>query len=285
MIDRALLDHARRLWAELSGATVAFPSTGFEVTVSQRSLLCPPGWVGLVALRGGAVVTAPDEDSAEAVRQALAGVSVKALTDPAFLRHRLPVADVLGPATLAYGDASCLRLVESRTERPATDQIEPGAADHLRQVTAAPIEQRAAARTEQTAPAWNEQAAAARIEQASAAELTSLVGKVSEAEAGEAGLDEVTSPVFVLRSGGEMVAAAGYAIWPAGTAHLSVLTAAEYRGRGLARAVASAAVADASAAGLVSQWRARPEASRRVARALGFVELGAQLSIRLQPAA
>jgi hypothetical protein len=33
--------------------------------------------------------------------------------------------------------------------------------------------------------------------------------------------------------------------------------------------------------GLLPQWRARPEPSRRVARALGFRELGAQLSIRL----
>lgn len=66
---------------------------------------------------------------------------------------------------------------------------------------------------------------------------------------------------------------------PAGTAHLSVLTAPAARGRGLARVTGSAAVAHALAAGLLPQWRARSLASRRVAAALGFTELGAQLSI------
>ena len=103
----------------------------------------------------------------------------------------------------------------------------------------------------------------------------------SPEDAGEAGLDEITSPSFVIRSGGQVVAAAGYQRWPSDVAHLSVLTAEPFRGRGLARAVASAAVADALAAGLLPQWRARPEPSRRVARALGFTELGTQLSLRL----
>jgi RimJ/RimL family protein N-acetyltransferase len=77
------------------------------------------------------------------------------------------------------------------------------------------------------------------------------------------------------------MAAAGYRDWPCGTAHLCVLTAAEARGRGLARVAASAAVAHAISEGKLPQWRARPEASRRVARALGFRELGSQVSIRL----
>ncbi|NEB68512.1 GNAT family N-acetyltransferase, partial [Streptomyces fulvissimus] len=51
--------------------------------------------------------------------------------------------------------------------------------------------------------------------------------------------------------------------------------------RGLARQVASEATAHALAAGLLPQWRARPAASRRVAAALGYRELGAQLSVRL----
>ncbi|MFE0653731.1 GNAT family N-acetyltransferase [Streptomyces sp. NPDC059534] len=68
------------------------------------------------------------------------------------------------------------------------------------------------------------------------------------------------------------VAGAGYRNWPRRTAHISVLTAPEARGRGLARITASAAVAHALAAGLVPQWRARPPASRRVDAALGFEE-------------
>ncbi|PWS40209.1 GNAT family N-acetyltransferase, partial [Streptomyces sp. ZEA17I] len=44
----------------------------------------------------------------------------------------------------------------------------------------------------------------------------------------------------------------------------------------------SEATAHALAAGLLPQWRARPAASRRVAAALGYRELGAQLSVRLR---
>ncbi|MYV58866.1 GNAT family N-acetyltransferase, partial [Streptomyces sp. SID4931] len=44
--------------------------------------------------------------------------------------------------------------------------------------------------------------------------------------------------------------------------------------------VAHAATAHALAAGLLPQWRARPPASRRVARALGYREVGRQLSVR-----
>ncbi|MDP9793692.1 RimJ/RimL family protein N-acetyltransferase [Catenuloplanes nepalensis] len=64
-----------------------------------------------------------------------------------------------------------------------------------------------------------------------------------------------------------------------------MLIAPAERGRGLARAVATAAVADALRSRLLPQWRARPKASRRVARALGFRELGSQLSVRLAGAA
>ncbi|MET7870730.1 GNAT family N-acetyltransferase [Streptomyces cyaneofuscatus] len=75
----------------------------------------------------------------------------------------------------------------------------------------------------------------------------------------ESGLEEITSPVFVVRDGGARVlAAAGYAHWPRGTAHVCVLTAPDARGRGLARQVASEATAHALAAGLLPQWRARP---------------------------
>ncbi|MER5712525.1 GNAT family N-acetyltransferase [Streptomyces sp. NPDC002122] len=100
-------------------------------------------------------------------------------------------------------------------------------------------------------------------------------------DAGEAALDEITSPAFVVREQGEAVAVGGYRQWPLRTAHLSVLTAPAARGRGLARTVASAAVAHALAAGLLPQWRARLPASRRVAAALGFEELGVQLSVEV----
>ncbi|MCL8011385.1 GNAT family N-acetyltransferase [Streptomyces sp. AS02] len=112
-------------------------------------------------------------------------------------------------------------------------------------------------------------------------DLMTLVESVPPEDAGESGMDEITSAAFVVRKGAEVVAAAGFQAWPAAAAHLCVLTAPGERGRGLARQVASAAVAQALADGLLPQWRARLMASRNVARALGFRELGSQLSLRL----
>ncbi|WP_406060895.1 GNAT family N-acetyltransferase [Streptomyces sp. NBC_01077] len=112
-------------------------------------------------------------------------------------------------------------------------------------------------------------------------DLRGLVGSAGPEDRDESGLEEITSPAFVVRDGTDVIAAAGYRTWPESTAHVSVLTAPRHRGRGLARQVASAAVAHALAAGLMPQWRARPVASRRVASALGFRELGSQLSLGL----
>ncbi|WP_328475039.1 GNAT family N-acetyltransferase [Actinoplanes sp. NBC_00393] len=115
-------------------------------------------------------------------------------------------------------------------------------------------------------------------------EVGALLARVPDEDVDESGLAEITSPVFVLRAGLEVVAAAGYRRWPSSIAHVSVLTVPAERGRGCARVVATAAVTHALEVGLLPQWRARPQASRRVARALGFRELGWQLSMRLLPA-
>ncbi|MFJ9320174.1 GNAT family N-acetyltransferase [Streptomyces globisporus] len=112
------------------------------------------------------------------------------------------------------------------------------------------------------------------------ASLRALLAEAGPSDAGESGLEAVTSPVFVVRDGTEVLAAAGYEHWTRDTAHLCVLTAPDARGRGLARQVAHAATEHALAAGLLPQWRARPPASRRVARALGYREAGRQLSVR-----
>ncbi|WP_435059005.1 GNAT family N-acetyltransferase [Streptomyces sp. bgisy060] len=111
--------------------------------------------------------------------------------------------------------------------------------------------------------------------------LRILEEEAGRSDSAEASLHEITSPAFVVREHGRVVAAAGHRTWPCRTAHISVLTAPGSRGRGLARTAASAAVAEALSAGLLPQWRARPPASRRVAAALGFEELGAQLSFEL----
>jgi len=225
-------DHARSLWTDLSGVPVRFVPGAVHVAAGATSLLCPPGWAGIVRLGDAVIATAPDEGSAAVVRRALHGLAPGETTDPGRVRARLALADVLGPATLAYAGGPDLRAA-------------PGP----------PVERRPDAHD--------------------------LIAAAPADEAGESGLDEITSDAFVVRDGRRILAAAGYERWPLGTAHIGVLTAPDARGRGLARVVAAAAVRDAFAHGLVAQWRARPAASRRVALALGFRELGAQLSVRL----
>ncbi|MGW1412323.1 GNAT family N-acetyltransferase [Streptomyces sp. NPDC002403] len=111
------------------------------------------------------------------------------------------------------------------------------------------------------------------------AELRALEQAAGAQDAGEASLGEITSPAFVLRVDGEVVAASGFRRWPRSTAHVSVLTLPAWRGKGLARVTGSASVRHALAQDLLPQWRARTPASRKAAVALGFSELGSQLSI------
>jgi GNAT acetyltransferase len=113
--------------------------------------------------------------------------------------------------------------------------------------------------------------------------LQQLLAEAAASDAGDSGIGEITSPAFVVQATDRVIAAAGYVDWPGGIAHLSVLTAAQARGHGLGGVVSSAAVAHALAAGKLPQWRARAEASLRIARRLGFHELGAQVGFRLTP--
>jgi RimJ/RimL family protein N-acetyltransferase len=225
----------RALWEGLAGVPAEFAPEP-SVVVSPRSALGPPGWVDLVVIDGSAIVTAPDTPAARMVQQALGAVPVSSLTDPGVLSGRLVLAEVLGPAALAYLDPADFR--------PAS-----GPAEAL--------------------GLWDP-AVGLFLSEAEAADLA------------ESGLDEVTSPVFALREGDRIVAAAGYRDWPGRVAHLSVLTARDCRGRGLGGGVASAAVAHALGQDRLPQWRARVPASRRIARRLGFRELGFQLCLRLR---
>ncbi|KAA8887555.1 GNAT family N-acetyltransferase [Nocardia colli] len=234
-----VLAEVRALWEGLAAVPVSFSSaTGVSVVVSPKALLCPPGWAGIIALHGQAIVTAPSSAAAVAIRAAAGQLSVADLADPNVLGKALPLAEVLGPAVLAYVDEDGFRPASA-----SSLAVESLPAEHL--------------------------------------DLRKLEVRSGDQDAAESGLDEITSPAFAVRDGGELIAAAGYRRWPSRTAHLSVLTAPDRRGQGIARIVASGAVAHALDAGLLPQWRARRPQSRRVARALGFRELGMQLSIRL----
>lgn len=61
-------------------------------------------------------------------------------------------------------------------------------------------------------------------------DLLALTESAGPEDAGESGMEEITSPAFVVREGADVAAAAGYRIWPASTAHVSVLTSPRYRG-------------------------------------------------------
>ncbi|MDI2131314.1 GNAT family N-acetyltransferase [Yinghuangia seranimata] len=238
MTGDSLVTRVRGLWERLAGAPVSFPSNGgVSVAVSPDSLLCPPSWAGVVRVGDGAIVTAPDDGQARLLRRALEKVPVHSVVSADQFGPMLPVAEVLGPAALAY---------------LSRDDFRPARGDAV--ITCLPPGHR---------------------------DVLALVDSVGPEDADESGIAEIDSPVFLVREGSELLAAAGYRMWPTSTAHLSVLTAPQQRGRGLARQVASAAVGHALDADLLPQWRARPAASRRVAAALGFRHLGDQLSLRL----
>lgn len=94
-----------------------------------------------------------------------------------------------------------------------------------------------------------------------------------------------TSERFVLMVDDEPVAGAGYDEWSGLLAHLAVLAAPHHRRRGFGGLIAALAANDAFAAGLVPQWRARVDnrPSRRLAETLGFVEVGTQTTVTIDP--
>ncbi|MGI5217678.1 GNAT family N-acetyltransferase [Nocardia sp. CA-290969] len=209
------------------------------MAISPRAMICPNGWAGFIVLQGRAIVTAPSVSAFAAIRDAMPELSVEDLVDPEKLGCFLPLAEVLGPATLAYLDEH-----DFRATPPGSVSVERISAEHP--------------------------------------DLRRLEVLAGEDDLEESGLREITSPAFAIRIQDDVIAAAGYRTWPSRTAHMSVLTAPGSRGRGFARLAGSAAVAHALQAGLLPQWRARAPQSQRVAFALGFRELGAQLSARLR---
>ncbi|MGY2115701.1 GNAT family N-acetyltransferase [Nocardia gipuzkoensis] len=110
MSTDSLLARARLLWEGLAAVPVSFPSSnGVTVVVSPSARICPPGWAGVVALDGQAIVTAPSPAVAAMIESAVEKLSVADFTDPEALAAVLPVAEILGPATLAYVDEEAFR--------------------------------------------------------------------------------------------------------------------------------------------------------------------------------
>ncbi len=265
MASDALLVRARTLWTGAAGVPLAFgPAGHISVVVAPRSRLCPPSWVGIVVLGQAAIVTAPTERLARLLVDVLAPLQPEAIADLGELNAVLPVIDALGPATLAYVDAADFRPALAL---PASANVVKLPSDGG-PATGGP----ATGGPATGGPATGGPAAGG---------LDNLLSAAGASDADESGLAGITSPAFVIRERNAIVAAAGYRVWPSAVAHQCVLTAPRWRGKGLARAVASAATAHALSHALLPQWRARPLSSRRVAAALGYRELGQQLSVRL----
>lgn len=101
----------------------------------------------------------------------------------------------------------------------------------------------------------------------------------------EVGLTEMVETFVLVDEYAPQVALAGsgYLEWERILGHVGVLTDPAHRGAGLATAVGAVATNDALDAGLVPQWRTRVgnAASRRVAAALGYTEVGSQTTVVL----
>ncbi len=98
-----LTARAHALWESLANSQVEFAPV-VSVAAAPESRLCPPGWTGIVVIGDTAIATAPDPDTAHAVHQALSALPAASLTDVGMLTGRLHVAEILGPASLAYLD-------------------------------------------------------------------------------------------------------------------------------------------------------------------------------------
>jgi hypothetical protein len=236
MLDTALTARARIVWEGLAAVPVEF-APGISVAVSPASLLCPAGWAGLVVISGEVIATAPDLRAARLIEHALKAIPVESVTDDRVLHGKLRLAEILGPASLAYLEAADFRPQHGVAEIQVLDSTDTA--------------------------------------------LRRFLNHADAGDLGESGMQQISSPAFAIREHDEIIAAAGYRDWPGDVAHLSVLTAAHARGRGLAQATASAAVSHALAESKLPQWRARPLDSRRVAVNLGFREIGTQVSIRV----
>lgn len=118
---------------------------------------------------------------------------------------------------------------------------------------------------------------------AGAADAMAVEDDVSSAEWDESGLNEMDRRWAVAGPDGRPAAIAGFEPWRSDIAQLGVAAASQHRAAGLAYAAAAAATAGALDAGLIAQWRSRQgnDPSLRLARRLGFVQLGVQSAVAL----
>src|SRR5262249_41229408 len=115
--------------------------------------------------------------------------------------------------------------------------------------------------------------------------LDALARDANQAEWLESSCDEPCLVRVGCVEDGGLLAVASLQNWSDALGHIGVFTRADVRGRGRAVQVSAAIAHEASARGLIPQWRSSitNAASARVADRLGFVPLGRQFSVRVRP--
>jgi hypothetical protein len=107
----ALRGRVIKVWRRLSAVPTAFTHPGVEVVRRPASQVCPPGWVGIVRLERSALVVVPTGEQASQVATVVDGLDAEQVTDPGLLGERVRILESMGPASLAYADASTASLL------------------------------------------------------------------------------------------------------------------------------------------------------------------------------
>jgi GNAT superfamily N-acetyltransferase len=115
------------------------------------------------------------------------------------------------------------------------------------------------------------------------AALEKLAEGCGEAAWKQSKLLQIRKPLYGVFDGPSLVAVSGYIVMGDALAYIGVITHPGHRGKGHAKAVVSAAVADALGKGFVAQWRT-PQANEgavALARSVGFEPYASTYDIQL----
>lgn len=120
------------------------------------------------------------------------------------------------------------------------------------------------------------------MREVSVASIGGWLDSLPETDVDESAVAEMDQ-VLVLRRGEQLLGAAGHLDRPGGIGHMGVLVAPGARGAGVGARLGAAATQRVLDRGLTPQWRAAAsnEASRRVARRIGYREVGRQFSFQV----